>query len=131
MRTITKIGSAVAVAASVATLTVAPAAHAGDRTSTSGVGVAASPCWQSGGRWWCNNRYAAPVYERGPAPGVIGYMYSTTSFFVCRKEGEWNNNGPHPNRWVWTQADNGRWGWMRDSDISSETNPLPGLPCPR
>lgn len=119
----------------------APAAHAATQTTAktaasasaqSQAGAqAAAPCWFSGTFWWCKNRYAAPVYSRGDNPTVVGYMYSTTSWFKCRKEGAHSNNGPHPNRWEWTQADNGKWGWMSDGDIYSETNPLPGLPCPR
>jgi hypothetical protein len=33
--------------------------------------------------------------------------------------------GPHPTRWEFTVADNGEYGWMKDTAISSETNPLP------
>ncbi|MDN3357772.1 hypothetical protein [Actinomadura sp. DC4] len=116
-------------ATTVAALTaVAPAAHAATRTTAKT--VAADNCWSASGHWWCHNRAGAPVWSRGDNPVVVGYMNTTTSWFNCRKEGAKNNNGPHPNRWEWTEADNGAWGWMKDSDIISETNPLPGLPCP-
>lgn len=86
---------------------------------------AASGCWQSGSHWWCVNRSGAPVV--GYYGGVVGYMYSTTSWFNYRCEGGKSNNGPHPNRWEYTQADNGAWGYMSDGDIASETNPLPNI----
>lgn len=86
--------------------------------------LAAGPCWYSGGHWWCNNIVGAPMFNT--AWQVVDYMYSNPSWFVCRAEGGRNNNGPHPNRWVLTQGDAyGAWGWMRDGDIYSETDPLP------
>jgi hypothetical protein len=128
---------ALAIAAGAATTvaaltTIAPAAHAATQT-TAKTAAAAEPCWyeSQNGHWWCHNRAGAPVWSRGDNPTVVGYMNSTRSWFICRKEGAKNNNGPHPTRWEWTQADNLAWGWMKDSDISSETDPLPGLPCPR
>ncbi|AXG76744.1 hypothetical protein DVK44_02565 [Streptomyces paludis] len=59
-------------------------------------------------------------------------MYTTTSWFTGRSYcagGNYDNGttSPHPYRWIYTQADNGQWGWMSDKDISSETNPLPDL----
>jgi hypothetical protein len=90
---------------------------------TEGVKPAAAGCWYSGSHWWCNNRYGAPVVDY--YGGIVGYMYTTTSWFNYRCEGGHSNNGPHPYRWEYTQADNGAWGWMSDGDISSETNPLP------
>lgn len=88
-------------------------------------GAQANPCWQSGGKWWCNNKVGAPVGFVGDSQ-VDGYMYSNPSWFVCRQEGNpTGGGGPHPNRWVWTTADNGAKGWMKDSDIISETNSLP------
>ncbi|MGK5548152.1 hypothetical protein ACSNOH_25980 [Streptomyces sp. URMC 127] len=82
-------------------------------------------CWYSGNHWWCNNRVGAPVYQAGSEQVVAGYMYSNPSWFVCRTEGGAHSGGPHPTRHIWTQADNGAWGWMHDDQISSETNPLP------
>jgi hypothetical protein len=104
-----------------------------------GMAVAASPasaassCWYSGGHWWCSNSYGVPVYganTSGPDPThVIGYMYSTTSWFKCRIDNGPYVGGPHPHRWEFTQADtatsNDGWGWMKDTAISSETNTLP------
>ncbi|QXJ22885.1 hypothetical protein AGRA3207_003960 [Actinomadura graeca] len=95
----------------------------GAETDQNDAATKAAPCWPSGGRWWCNNRRGAKVVARDGA--LVGYMYTTTSWFSYRCEGGRNNNGPHPNRWAYTQADNGRWGYMSDGDINSETNPLP------
>ncbi|MFJ6559058.1 hypothetical protein ACIQMV_04160 [Streptomyces sp. NPDC091412] len=55
----------------------------------------------------------------------MGRMYSDPSWFVCKSDGGRNHGGPHPTRWVHTQADNGALGWMSGDDIASETNPLP------
>ncbi|MEV5724908.1 MULTISPECIES: hypothetical protein [Streptomyces] len=86
---------------------------------------AAAPCWQDGSVWYCNNATGANVYAGANSNRVVGRMYSNPSFFVCKFDGGQNHGGPHPTRWVHTQADNGQWGWMSDNDISSETNPLP------
>ncbi|MET9900413.1 hypothetical protein [Streptomyces sp. NPDC006446] len=32
--------------------------------------------------------------------------------------------GPHPTRWLMTKADNGQLGFMKDTAISSETDPV-------
>jgi hypothetical protein len=87
------------------------------------VGVAASPCWFASGHWWCYNVSGAPVYNSDYS--VAGYMYSNPSWFICRSDAGGYVGGSHPYRWEWTQADNGAWGWMKDSAIYSETNPLP------
>ncbi|MER5887872.1 hypothetical protein ABT160_28985 [Streptomyces sp. NPDC001941] len=84
----------------------------------------AAGCWYSGSHWWCNNRVGAAVYKPGVLE-VVGRMYSNPSWFTCRSDNGGHVGGPHPNRWEWTQADNGAWGWMKDTDISSETDPLP------
>ncbi|WP_329579038.1 hypothetical protein [Streptomyces sp. NBC_01361] len=93
---------------------------------------AAGGCWQSGGRWWCNNVSGAPVYgtmgasTQYPDPSrVVGYMNSNPSWFFCKMDGQNWVGGPHPTRWEFTVADNGEYGWMKDTAISSETNPLP------
>ncbi|MER5489434.1 hypothetical protein ABT024_40640 [Streptomyces sp. NPDC002812] len=94
--------------------------------SAAGSAQAANPCWKSGSVWYCNNATGANVYaSTNTSSGVVGRMYSNPSFFVCKFDGGQNHGGPHPTRWVWTQADNGKWGWMSDNDIVSETNPLP------
>ncbi|MET8082099.1 hypothetical protein [Streptomyces sp. NPDC005303] len=87
------------------------------------VDTLAAGCWYSASHWWCNNVSGAPVYASSGA--VVGYMYSNPSWFVCRSDNGGYVGGPHPNRWEWTQADNGNWGWMKDTAIYSETDPLP------
>lgn len=92
---------------------------------------AASGCWYSNTEWWCNNVRGAAVYEPAPTNGyphadvVVGYMYSNPSWFRCRRDDGPYVGGPHPYRWVFTKADNGEWGYMKDTSIYSETNPLP------
>jgi hypothetical protein len=89
---------------------------------------AASGCWYQSSHWWCRNAYAAPVYALSwdGTYYEVGKMYTTTSWFDCRDEdGNPWVGGPHPYRWEFTQADNGAWGWMKDTSIISETNPLP------
>ncbi|MET9499070.1 hypothetical protein [Streptomyces sp. NPDC006552] len=111
-------------------------------TLTIGLGAATAPpasaaagCWQSGGHWWCNNVSGAAVYgfkdlarAYPDSSRVVGHMYSNPSWFDCRYDGgnpDEYVGGPHPYRWVWTKADNGAWGWMKDTAIASETNTLP------
>ncbi|MET9499071.1 hypothetical protein [Streptomyces sp. NPDC006552] len=92
---------------------------------------AASPCWYQGSEWWCNNVRGAAVYEPAETNGyphpdvVVGRMNSNPSWFRCRRDDGPYVGGPHPHRWVFTKADNGAWGYMKDTSISSETNPLP------
>ena len=90
---------------------------------TTSAGALAAGCWYSASHWWCYNVSGAPVYASSGA--VVGYMYSNPSWFVCRSDNGGYVGGPHPYRWEWTQADNGAWGWMKDTAIYSETDPLP------
>ncbi|MFJ8082969.1 hypothetical protein ACIQ6Y_20470 [Streptomyces sp. NPDC096205] len=91
-----------------------------------GLRVQASPCWYSSSHWWCNNVSGAGVYiNEGGEAKLVGRMYSNPSWFTCRSDNGGYIGGPHPYRWEWTQADNGAWGWMKDTDIYSETDPLP------
>ncbi|MCU7730851.1 hypothetical protein ODJ79_44660 [Actinoplanes sp. KI2] len=96
----------------------------GQATRSAAVRLFASGCWYSSSHWWCNNISGAPVYASGTS-NVIGYMYSNPSWFICRSDSGGYVGGPHPYRWEWTEADNGAWGWMKDTAIYSETNPLP------
>ncbi|MER7684060.1 hypothetical protein [Streptomyces sp. NPDC097610] len=92
-------------------------------------------CWYSGSHWWCNNRAGAPVYGYKDlaryypdSSRIVGHMYSNPSWFECRYDGgnpDEYVGGPHPYRWEWTEADNGQYGWMKDTAIGSETNTLP------
>ncbi|MFF0741759.1 hypothetical protein ACFYVL_15285 [Streptomyces sp. NPDC004111] len=87
--------------------------------------TAAAPCWASGGKWWCDNKRGAAVWAADSVT-VVGYMNSNPSWFDCRLEADpTGGGGPHPNRWLLTTADNGKRGWMKDSDVYSETNTVP------
>jgi hypothetical protein len=69
----------------------------------------------------------ATVYSGEWPDRPVGTLVTGTNWFVCSDDHGGHVGGPHPNRWVKTEADNGRWGLVRDTDIYSETNPLP--PC--
>jgi hypothetical protein len=93
-------------------------------TSRQAKSAAASPCWYSGGNWWCNNRVPTLIYASSGE--VIDRLWTNPSWFICRSDNGGHVGGPHPNRWEWTQGDDhGLWGWVKDIDIASETNPLP------
>ncbi|GGY82050.1 hypothetical protein [Streptomyces omiyaensis] len=115
-----------------ATLLAATALATGTALATAPTAAAANPCWYTGGNWWCNNISGAPVYRTPYVTDVVGHMHSNPSWFKCRYDFGGHVGGPHPNRWLWTQADNGAWGWMKDTDIHSETDPLPAASpsCP-
>lgn len=98
-------------------------------TAPGNVHPMASPCWYNGGRWWCNNVVGAAVYRYPDyTHGVVGHMYSNPSWFNCRREDSWVG-GPHPYRWEYTESDDGGWGFMPDTSIYSETDPLPYNPA--
>ncbi|QFQ98888.1 hypothetical protein F9278_25100 [Streptomyces phaeolivaceus] len=120
------------IARRIGTLLATTALATGAGLLTAPTASAANPCWQSGGNWWCDNVPGAAVYKNPYTFEVVGHMYSNPSWFKCRYDFGGNVGGPHPNRWIWTQADNGAWGWMKDTDIYSETDPLPAASpsCP-
>ncbi|MFF4189218.1 hypothetical protein ACFYZ9_39120 [Streptomyces sp. NPDC001691] len=105
---------------------VSTALRPGTDSGRSGTRIEAGGCWYASSHWWCNNASGAGVYinNNGQAQ-YVGTMYSNPSWFTCRSDDGGYVGGPHPYRWEWTQADNGAWGWMKDTDISSETDPLP------
>jgi hypothetical protein len=79
---------------------------------------------RSDGRYTCSNRVPAAIVNRSDRR--IDMLRTNPSWFVCRTEANASGGGPHPTRWVYTQGDDaGAWGWVRDIDIASETNPLP------
>ncbi|MFI6056390.1 hypothetical protein ACIBCO_40845 [Streptomyces violascens] len=102
------------------------ARQTGNEAGRAGLRTLAAGCWYASSHWWCNNVSGAGVYinNNGQAQ-YVGTMYSNPSWFTCRSDAGGYVGGPHPYRWEWTQADNGAWGWMKDTDIYSETNPLP------
>jgi hypothetical protein len=117
----------------VGALLAATALTVGVAVATAPSAAAASPCWNDGStKWWCNNVSGAPVYGTVgdnhiyPDPNtVVGYMYSNPSWFYCKEDDQAWVGGPHSTRWEMTVADNGRLGFMKDTAISSETDPLP------
>ncbi|MEU0036552.1 MULTISPECIES: hypothetical protein [unclassified Streptomyces] len=129
MRVHKKLGTALATAALAVGFgaVAAPSAHA------------AAGCWTNDGiRWYCNNVSGAAVYgiignnHSYPDPDkIVGHMYSNPSWFYCKEDGQAWVGGPHPTRWLMTVADNGQLGFMKDTAIYSETDPVqncyPGL----
>jgi hypothetical protein len=112
--------------------TAGPAAAPGT-TLAAPSASAASACWrhEDGIRWWCNNVAGAPVYGSVgnnplyPDPDqVVGTMNTDPSRFFRKMDNQAWVGGPHPTRWIKTVADNGRLGWMKDTAIYSETDPL-------
>jgi hypothetical protein len=94
---------------------------------------AADGCWPDGGsnKYWCENVSGAAVYgsignnHLYPNPNeIVGTMYSNPSWFYCKLDDQAWVGGPHPTRWLMTVADNGRLGWMKDTAIYSETDPV-------
>ncbi|MET7355223.1 MULTISPECIES: hypothetical protein [Streptomyces] len=129
MRTFRKTVAVGGTMLSAAALVILPTTHAN----------AASNCWSAQeykrapyfGQiypvFYCNNLAGEPIHEFPDRGNVVGYMNSTTSWFLCRDDygdfnGEWNPS--HASRWIYTLADNGQWGFMNDKNISSETDPL-------
>jgi hypothetical protein len=106
-------------------------AHAATACAKGGNG---NPFWRT-----CHNVVGATVYGgwmSDMAPGTdgevylndpVGHLYSNPSWFECRIDnGPWNGGGPHPYRWLWTESDDGGWGWVADTDIYDETNDVLG-----
>jgi hypothetical protein len=115
------------VALATVALATGPTGAASAQPAPADPGVQAAPCWRASNRWWCNNVYGADVYALvyDGTHWWVGDMWTTTSWFDCRSDdGPWVG-GPNPWRWVFTQADNGEWGWMKDTAIYSDTDTLP------
>jgi hypothetical protein len=96
-------------------------------TGAAETSLAAAPCTpRADGRWDCNNHNPAPIFDVPFFYGTkIDHLRHNTDWFECRGDFDPSGGGPHPYRWVFTQGDDfGKWGWVRDSDINSETNPI-------
>jgi hypothetical protein len=90
---------------------------------------AALPCSfrQASGRWYCDNVHGARMFASPDYSTVVGYKYTRPSIFYCRTDnGAWVG-GPHQYRWLRTpiNGDSGPTAYMKDTDIYSETDPLP------
>jgi hypothetical protein len=86
--------------------------------------VRSENCWPHGSGYLCNNITPLPIEWAGR---IVGHVTTDPSWFKCRYEGDLTGGGgPHPNRWLYTIADDtSAWGFAPDYAISSETNPLP------
>jgi hypothetical protein len=109
-----------------AVVAIGPAGAASAKPAPADLGIQSS-CWYSGNHWWCNNVYGADVNALlwDGTYWWVGDMWSTTSWFICRDDTGPYVGGPNPYRWVYTQADNGAWGYMKDTAIYSDTDTLP------
>ncbi|MFB9685795.1 hypothetical protein [Amycolatopsis plumensis] len=98
----------------------------------------AGACWAAGfyktdpaGRpheaFYCENESPTKVYSSAGYSGSYGTMYGTPSWYACKTENQFNGGGPHPYRWLYTQADSpsGWWGFVPDNHIISETDTVP------
>lgn len=130
MRRMTKrlaIVSATATAATALVATSATTAHAASGCTDAHMTRAGYEVY------WCNNTAPTAVYVSSSytyGGGQKGTLTSSTSWFACKVDnGDYNGeaNGPHPYRWLLTEADTpaGVWGWVPDKHIISETNPVP------
>jgi hypothetical protein len=84
--------------------------------------------------FYCGNRGGAPLYAGTNTNTVIGYMDSTTSWFVCYNTGATHAGGN--NVWYYTQGDrsssgqSGRkgWGYMPAVNVWTDYDPYPNIP---
>lgn len=86
--------------------------------------------------WVCGNRAGAPLHGCAsfiPACGVIGWIDTSSSWFVCWGRGAQHSGGN--NIWYYTQGDRsapgegGRqgWGFIPAVDVWTSTDPWPGM----
>ncbi|WP_308407004.1 hydrolase [Streptomyces sp. AC555_RSS877] len=78
------------------------------------------------GRLYCSNTADATGYEdRSYDSAERGRLETDFSWFECWGHGEQTENGN--DIWYWTKLDNGAWGNIASSDLSTEEDPVPGL----
>ncbi|MFC0548885.1 hypothetical protein [Kutzneria chonburiensis] len=106
-------------AASVLTALVAPVAL----TGTASASPAASCTYYTvENDWYCNNKPGIAVTY---AYKIVGYLDTGRNAFDCRYDSGDYHGGPHPYRWIYTQADHtGKYGFVSDNDIYDNTDPL-------
>jgi hypothetical protein len=77
--------------------------------------------------YYCNNITPVSVYQFPDRGQTVGFMYERTNWYACQINwGDFNGeSGSHARRWLFTLDDTGQWGWVADSDIYSETDPVP------
>jgi hypothetical protein len=82
----------------------------------------------------CGNTGGAALYLGSNPANVIGWMDSTTSWFVCYARGAQHSGGN--NIWYYTQGDRyasgysarNKWGYMPAVNLTTTTDPNPGVP---
>jgi hypothetical protein len=82
-------------------------------------------CWwdSTSRKWICNGNQSTPVYSM-PDLRVVGVLSRVTNGYTCRIDTGPPIGGPHPNRWLYTQADNLAWGWVKDTALTSDSTPV-------
>ncbi|MEU9585534.1 hypothetical protein [Streptomyces werraensis] len=86
--------------------------------------------------WVCGNRAGAPLYGCASfiaACPVIGWIDTSSSWFVCWGRGAWHNGGN--NVWYYTMGDrvapgqdvHHAWGFIPAVDVWTSTDPWPGM----
>jgi hypothetical protein len=107
-----------------APVVLAGSASAAPQSSPASASAAASSCtyYTVENDWYCNNRPGIAVtYDYK----IVGYLDTGRNAFVCRFDsGDWHG-GPHPYRWIYTEADHtGKYGFVSDNDIYDNTDVL-------
>ena len=87
--------------------------------------------------WYCGNDPGSPLYAEPDAETMVGWMDTTTSWFVCYRHGARHGRGDDV--WYYTQGDRvvsphaarKAWGFMPADFLHASADPFPGVPrCP-
>lgn len=117
--TIARVAAAGAVTIGLATVAMTPAAHAADNSPCgkrfSHAGTTVQYC-----KLWRGN---VPVVNTNETKiGTLVYGGSS-NWFVCQAQGaEYSYSGLKNNWWAYTEADNGKWGWVSEVFFSGGNN---------
>jgi hypothetical protein len=84
--------------------------------------------------WYCGNDSGAAVYADADGEALVGWMDTTTSWFVCYRRGQQHAGGNDV--WYYTQGDRsapgyeGRqaWGLVPAVSLTTSTDPFEGIP---
>lgn len=89
-------------------------------TAPASASVLVIPCTPdlANNRWSCTNR---PNIEVVDAHVTVGRLHGSRNYFFCREDG----GDPQATSWIYTRADNGNHGFVRDSDVFDETDAIP------
>lgn len=89
------------------------------------------------GAFNCHNGAGAPLYADPNKATVVGWMDTTTSWFVCYARGA--VHGGNNDVWYYTRGDRAAsgqsarkgWGYMPAQHLTTQVDPYPGIPeCP-